>query len=55
MRAHKFEIGDRVRFVEGTMVWGGRHVRDAPQTGTVIAYVNDGTAVDRVTVKFDDE
>ncbi|UIJ97463.1 hypothetical protein LZK82_17115 [Rhizobium leguminosarum] len=50
----KFEPGAEVRLVRGTTLWGQHHeLRDA--TGLVVALVDDGTTMDRITVSYGDE
>ena len=51
VRLKPLKIGDRVRLVKGTMTWGGLpDVRDL--VGEIAEFVDDGTALKRVIVKF---
>lgn len=46
-----FRVGDRVRYIEGTMSWGVRR----GQVGTITAVFSDGTSGPlRADVMFDD-
>ncbi|MGO6694949.1 hypothetical protein ACCS54_19510 [Rhizobium johnstonii] len=50
----KFEPGEEVKLVHGTTLWAQHHeLRDA--TGLVVALVDDGTTMDRITVSYGDE
>ncbi|WP_378145469.1 hypothetical protein [Chenggangzhangella methanolivorans] len=53
-RQYRFQVGDEVRLVVGTTLWGG-HPELHDLTGRVAAHVDDGTSMNRIDVEFGGE
>ena len=54
VKLRPLQVGDWVRLVRGTLMWGGASfagIRDQP--AEVVAFVDDGTSMSRITVRWE--
>jgi transcriptional regulator with XRE-family HTH domain len=54
VKLRPLRVGDWVRLVRGTMMWGDAgfaDVRDQP--AVIVAFVDDGTSMERITVRWE--